>query len=206
MRPLRALLTGSVLLLPATAVLAHDGAMHAGLLAGLAHPLGGLDHLLATFGIGLVAAMTAGPSDRAGGPVWRRTGLTGRTALAAAAGLAAGVAAGVVPALVGWVGGAVEQAAALGLLALALAIALAHKIGPAGSAALALAVLLPHGLLHATEGSGAGFFVGLAVASLGLYALGHLAGRVMRTSQVVNPARWAVSAGYAGACVLLLAT
>jgi urease accessory protein len=206
MRALLAVLAGSVLVLSTTPVLAHDSGMHAGLLAGFAHPLGGLDHLLATFGIGLVAGITAlrpRGADLAA-PGW--DGLAGRTALAAAAGLAAGAAAGAVPALVGWLGGAVEHAAALGLLALAIAIALAPRLGPAGSAVLALAVLLPHGMLHATEGSGAGFFAGLAVASLGLYGLGHLAGRVMRTSQLANPVRWAVSASYAGACVLLLAT
>ncbi len=36
---------------------AHEGHVHDGLLAGLAHPLGGADHLLATLGIGLLAGV-----------------------------------------------------------------------------------------------------------------------------------------------------
>jgi urease accessory protein len=38
---------------------AHEGHAHAGLLAGLAHPVGGLDHLVATLGLGLCAGLVA---------------------------------------------------------------------------------------------------------------------------------------------------
>lgn len=209
MHILTAALSAAVLVLPATPVLAHDGALHAGLLAGLAHPLGGLDHLLATFGVGLVAGAAADPARRGAGAGGWRSGFAGRAALAAAAGLAAGAMAATVLGLAGLAGAAVEQAAALGLLAVALALVLARRIGPLGSAALALAVLLPHGMLHASEGGGAAFFAGLAVASAGLFALGHLAGRAIRPAMLpstrVNTVRWAVSAGYAGVFVLLLA-
>lgn len=47
------LAAGALLLSPALAF-AHDGHDHAGLLAGLAHPLGGLDHLLAMLAGGLL--------------------------------------------------------------------------------------------------------------------------------------------------------
>ncbi|MFZ4760809.1 MAG: HupE/UreJ family protein, partial [Burkholderiaceae bacterium] len=54
---------GIVLALLALPVAAHDGHLHDGVLAGLAHPLGGVDHLLATVGLGLVAGLAArGPA------------------------------------------------------------------------------------------------------------------------------------------------
>jgi urease accessory protein len=57
----KALLAAALFLSPAVAF-AHAGHDHSGLLAGLAHPVFGLDHLLAMLAVGLWAAQQAGPA------------------------------------------------------------------------------------------------------------------------------------------------
>lgn len=157
---------------------AHVGHAHDGLLAGLMHPLGGADHLLATLGIGLLAgvalrARRAADTASAGPSVPARVGIAG----------ALGLLAGMLWALVaGTSGEAVETAAAVGLLAITVALLQADRLGPSGLAAVALAVAVPHGMLHAVEGSGPAFFAGLAVASVALFAVGAaFAGAMIRS-------------------------
>jgi urease accessory protein len=58
-RPLRGVLSCALLLVPSLAF-AHPGHDESGFTAGLAHPLGGLDHLLAMFAVGLWAAQQQG--------------------------------------------------------------------------------------------------------------------------------------------------
>ncbi|RPH41469.1 MAG: urease accessory protein UreJ [Burkholderiales bacterium] len=182
--------------------IAHDGHVHDGLVAGLAHPIGGADHLLATLGIGLLAglASTVRRQAGAGGPA----GLS-RIGLAGALGLLAGAVwallAGTVPGLPAVSGGIVEPAAAVGLLAVALALLQAERLGAGGLAAVALAIALPHGWLHASEGSGAAFFIGLAVSSALLFALGAVAARrSARTGDArATVVRGVAAAGYVGA-------
>lgn len=191
-------LAGAVALATVAApAFAHDGHVHDGLVAGLAHPLGGADHLLATLGIGLVAGLVATARADAG----RRDGAP-RAALAGALGLIAGAAwsmlAGALPGLPSPAGGVVEVAAALGVLAVALALLRVERIGAGGLAALALAVALPHGWLHAAEGGGAAFFAGLALSSAGLFAAGLGLGRVV-LARAANRTRWLAAAGYLGA-------
>lgn len=176
---------------------AHDGHLHDGLAAGLAHPLGGVDHLLATLGIGLVAGLVAARPADAG-----RAAVGSRVVFAGALGLLAGALwsmfSGRVPGLVALPGGVVEAAAALGLLAIAAALLRVERIAAGGLAALALAVALPHGWLHATQGAGAAFFGGLAIASAALFAAGLGLGRAIAASRVERP-RWVAAAGYAAA-------
>ncbi len=180
--------------------LAHEGHVHEGLVAGLAHPLGGADHLLATLGVGLVAGLLgARPGHANGADGGRRVGL------AALLGLLAGGAwaflAGRVPGLPAPGPSLVEATAALGLLVIALALLRIERLGARGLAALALAVALPHGWLHATEAAGGPFLAGLALSSVALFAaglaLGHAGSRL--AAPRVERARWLAAAGYAGA-------
>jgi urease accessory protein len=203
------LVAGAAALLAAAPALAHDGAHGAGLLAGLAHPLSGVDHLLATVGLGLVAGLASRPGAASpGGPAHdtaRRAlrGPVGHGGLAAALGVAAGVAA-IVWAAGGTatpgVGAVAEIGVAAGLLALALALRAADRIGGRGLPAFAIAVGVPHGLLHAIEGSGAGFFAGLTLASVALFVAGAATGRALaaRPQPGAGRTRWALAAGYLG--------
>jgi len=57
---LRKPLLATLLLLSPTLALAHPGHDHAGVLSGIAHPVFGLDHLLAMVAVGLWAAQQSG--------------------------------------------------------------------------------------------------------------------------------------------------
>lgn len=176
---------------------AHVGHLHDGVVAGLMHPLGGADHLLATLGIGLLAGAAAHArrdAGRAGPTVPVRVGVAG------ALGLLAGALWAV---FAGSAGGVVEAAATVGLLAITVALLCADRLGAAGLAAVALAVALPHGVLHAVEGTGPAFFVGLAATSVALFGAGAALGHA-----VVRGARargWA-AASYAWAFAWLAAS
>lgn len=176
---------------------AHVGHLHDGVVAGLMHPLGGADHLLATLGIGLLAGVAAHArrdAGRAGPTVPVRVGVAG------ALGLLAGALWAV---FAGSAGGVVEAAATVGLLAITVALLCADRLGAAGLAAVALAVALPHGVLHAVEGTGPAFFVGLAATSVALFGAGAALGHA-----VVRGARargWA-AASYAWAFAWLAAS
>jgi urease accessory protein len=191
------LVTGVATLLATAGASAHEGHAHGGLAAGLMHPVGGIDHLLATVGIGLVAGLAL----RAGTSPTGVRGPLGRGALAGSLGLVAGAAlAGAGGLLPGVPGGLAELGVALGLFALAVALFAGERLGARGLAAFALALGVPHGALHALEGTGTGFFVGLALASAALFSLGALAGRCLAAAprRSAGRARWALAAGYLG--------
>lgn len=168
----------SPLLLPAVPLfalaspaLAHEGHDHANVIAGLMHPVAGLDHLLVTLGVGLVIGLAS------------RGGASLRVTAAGLSGLLAGLLAAVLvsrlfsaaPAF----GALAEPAAVLGLLALAVIIPRVEGLGrPALGLAIGL-ISLPHALLHLREGSGVAFFAGLALTSLLLLAAGVAAGRLL---------------------------
>jgi urease accessory protein len=181
-------LAGALALLGAAApAFAHDGHLHDGLLAGIVHPLGGADHLLATLGIGLAAGLR-----------WRRASggvhAHARVPLFGALGLAVGAAWALLsPAVAS--GGVFEAAAAFSLLAIAIALLGVDRLGARGLAAIALAVAVPHGWLHGTEGSGPAFFAGLALSSAALFACGLGLGRAIGSDRV----RLAAAAGYLAA-------
>jgi hypothetical protein len=106
-----------------------------------------------------------------------------RIAMAACLGLAAGILAAVlgVRGLLDPVAsvGLAEQAVVVGLLAMAAMVLRIERLNVGVVGIAALLVLLPHGYLHGTAGSGTAFFAGLALASLALFALGVLVGRAI---------------------------
>jgi urease accessory protein len=178
------LLTAAVAALLATPLpaLAHDGHGAIGFAAGFSHPFTGLDHLIAIVAIGGLAGLLARRQGLAAGVA--RTGTASsstRIAMAACLGLAAGILAAVlgVRGLLDPVAsvGLAEQAVVIGLLAMAAMVLRIERLNVGAVGIAALLVLLPHGYLHGTEGSGAAFFAGLALASLGLFAVGLLVGR-----------------------------
>lgn len=142
--------------LPA-AVFAHDG-HGAGFLSGLAHPLGGADHLLAMLAVGLWAAM-----------------LGGRALWALPCAFVGAMLAGGVLGLAGLPLPGVEPMILASVILLGVAGALALRL-PLGWAALGVAVFgLFHGHAHGAEGPDSGlalYAAGFALATMGL----HLAG------------------------------
>jgi urease accessory protein len=157
------------LLAAATPALAHTGAgaTH-GFVAGLAHPLMGLDHVLAMVAVGAWAAL------RGGRAVWAWplafVGLMVAAASLALAGVAAPGA---------------EIGIAVSVLALGLLVALRLPLALATGAAVCGAFAIFHGHAHGAElpaGAGAGAYVtGFVLATVALHGagigLGLLAGR-----------------------------
>jgi urease accessory protein len=134
----------------ASAAQAHPGHDAGGLLAGLAHPLTGLDHLLAMVAVG-VWSVASLPARRA----WQ-----GPAAfmLALAASAALGAMGLTVPYL--------ERLVALSVVLFGAMLALArHRLPPAIGLGLIAAAASLHGLAHGAEAPAAGFAV---------YALGFL--------------------------------
>jgi urease accessory protein len=180
------LLTAAAAALLATplSALAHDGHGASGLAAGFAHPFSGLDHLMAIVAIGGLAGLLARRQALASGTGRINTASTSaRIAMAACLGLAAGTLAAVlgVRGLLDPVAsvGLAEQAVVVGLLAMAVMVLRIERLNVGVVGIAALLVLLPHGYLHGTAGSGTAFFAGLALASLALFALGLLVGRAI---------------------------
>ena len=180
------LLTAAAAALLATplSALAHDGHGASGLAAGFAHPFSGLDHLMAIVAIGGLAGLLARRQALASGIGRINTASTSaRIAMAACLGLAAGILAAVlgVRGLLDPVAsvGLAEQAVVIGLLAMAAMVLRIERLNVGAVGIAALLVLLPHGYLHGTAGSGTAFFAGLALASLALFALGVLVGRAI---------------------------
>jgi len=175
-------------LLPGSA-LAHVGAgdVHT-FTGGVMHPLGGLDHVLAAFAVGLWAALAGG-----------RRALLWPLALVAAMTMAAlagahGVA---LP--------AVEPAIAATVVALGLLIALAVKAPtPIGVVLVALFALV-HGHAHGAEGGAAlSYLAGLVAATAALHLAGLAAGRVSLAVEAPLLARTAGAAiALAGAWIML---
>ena len=149
--------------------LAHPG--HGGVLAGVAHPLTGADHLLALVAAGLWAALCASGAPR-------------RVALA----LAGGLVLGFVLARAGWVPPVLEGGIAASVLALGLLLAAAARWPVAVGAALVGSFALLHGAAHGVEapapalsGPGAGYALGVIVTSLAVYAGALAAGTRLRS-------------------------
>ncbi|MBR0679078.1 HupE/UreJ family protein [Roseomonas eburnea] len=159
------LLRACALILPTLAAgpaFAH-GVHTEGLGAGFAHPLLGLDHLVAMIAIGLWAAQ----SDFA--RAW---------ALPAAflGGMAAGIGLGLLTELPAWI----EPGVAATVLVLGLVVALAVPMGATIALPLAAAFGLLHGAAHGGEigGSVLPTALGMLAASAVLHAAGFAMGRV----------------------------
>jgi urease accessory protein len=155
------------LVLSATPALAHVGHHPTGgFLAGLAHPILGIDHVLAMVAVGLWAGLVGGRATLA----WPAAFLAAMTAAA----------------LVGMVGPAIpwtEAAIAGSVAALGLAVALRLAAPAILGAVLCGAFAAAHGYAHGAElplGASAGLYVGgFLVATAALHALGVALGRAL---------------------------
>ncbi|MBX6424623.1 MAG: HupE/UreJ family protein [Variibacter sp.] len=167
---------------------AHGGAGHvATFAAGAAHPLSGLDHLLAAFAVGLWAALAGGLRPLVFPAIF----------VAAMAGAAVAAACGILVPLV-------EPAIAGSVAALgALTAAAARAPLVLGGALIALSALV-HGQAHGAEGGAApAYLAGLMLATALLHGAGVAAGR--RALALARPllAR-ALGAGIAAAGLVMV--
>jgi urease accessory protein len=154
--PLAAL---SLLAFPATA-LAHTGIGSTdGLLHGFAHPLGGLDHILAMVGVGLLAARLGGRA------LWL-------VPAAFVAMMAVGGAAGMYGHDLPWV----EAGIALSIVVLGLAVAFNLSLPALGAASVVGFFAIFHGHAHGAEMpadiSGLGYALGFVLATATLHVTG----------------------------------
>ena len=156
---LRTLITGLSLLLVPSLALAHPGHAESGLLSGLSHPLGGIDHLLAMLAVGLWAAQQQGAARWA-----LPLAFLGSMSLGAAMAYS-GVA---LP--------FTESAIAGSVMAFSLLVLMAARLPMLAALGLTASFALFHGVAHVQEipvGSDAlGFAGGFLLATAGLHALG----------------------------------
>jgi len=135
-----------------------DPAEHGSLMAGLSHPLTGLDHILAMVAVGLWAAQ-----------------IGGRARWAVPAAFVATMALGFALAVSGVSLPFVEPAIVASVIGLGLLVAMAVRLPVAASAAVVAVFALFHGHAHGGELGGAGalqFGLGFLIATAAL----HLAG------------------------------
>jgi urease accessory protein len=174
----------------ATPALAHTGTephMH-GFIAGLAHPLGGLDHMLAMVAVGIWSALVAG----------RRVWIVPASfvaAMLAGAGLArAGIA---LP--------AAETAIAMSVVALGTMIAAGVNLPIGAGAALIALFAVFHGYAHGNEATGTvvGYMAGFAVMTTVLHVTGIGLGKAI---VVVPNASRLLGAGIVASGAYLVAT
>lgn len=145
-------------LVAAGPVLAHPGHGAAGLMAGLAHPIGGLDHILAMIAVGLLAARRGGVSLAA----W-----PGAFVAAMLAGFAMGAA---YPGL-----SLIEPMILASVIVLGAWAATDIRTPFAASLAVVAAAGLFHGYAHGAEapaGSSLAFPIGFALATVALHGVG----------------------------------
>lgn len=191
----RPLVLGLLLTL-STGAAAHPGHDTASFLSSLAHPLTGLDHLLAMIAVGLLAGLRA---------ITGGVGL--KSLLVLPGGFVAGSALGSLLGFAGLFGPSVEIALAASLLPLGLL--LARRQANAGFAAVGLVLGCGalHGAAHGTELAGQGsaaIFCGFLIGT----ALLHGAGLVLARSLPESLRRGtsvAVGVGLAGTGLFLLA-
>lgn len=157
---LAALAAVTLFALPAAA---HPGHMeHAGFLAGFAHPLGGIDHVLAMLGVGLFAAR-----------------LGGRATWALPAAFLAAMAGGAVAAAMGLALPAVEPTIAMTVVAMGLLVAAGARLPASWAAALVAVFAVFHGHAHGAEAVGSlpvfagGFLLATGLLHASGVALGH---------------------------------
>jgi urease accessory protein len=160
LRSLAAAAAFSVLAAPA---LAHSGgAATSGLAAGLAHPMAGLDHVLAMLAVGMLGAV-----------------LGGRAVVAIPASFLAAMMAGGALGLVGIALPFVEAGILLSVVALGAAVALARPGAASLACVLTAGFALFHGHAHGTEApvvaSGVSYVLGFAAATALMHAAGILA-------------------------------
>jgi len=148
--------------------MAHPGhAEAAGFLAGFAHPLGGIDHVLAMLGVGLFAA---------------RLGERGTWVLPGA--FLAAMASGALAVAMGVALPAVEPAIAMTVVAMGLLVAAGTRLPTGWAASLVAVFAVFHGHAHGAEATGAlpafsaGFLMATGLILASGVALGHALERV----------------------------
>lgn len=163
---LRPSLFALALLCAPAAAFAHSGHQHSGVLAGLAHPLLGLDHLLAMFAVGLWAAQQSGAARWALPLTFVASMLFG--GLLGFAGLQ-------LPLL--------ESGIAASLLALGLLVAVAARLPLGIALGLTTLLALSHGVAHGLElpalASPWGYAAGFVAATAALHASGYALVRLL---------------------------
>lgn len=156
---LRKTLSSIALLCTPALAFAHPGHGDSGLMAGLAHPVFGLDHLLAMFAVGLWAAQQSGAARWALPLTFVGSMLVG--------GLL-GFSDVEIPLM--------ETGIAGSVLALGLLVAVAARLPMAVSVALTAFFALTHGVAHGLElpdlASPVGYAIGFIVATAALHAIG----------------------------------
>ncbi|WP_129648987.1 HupE/UreJ family protein [Peristeroidobacter agariperforans] len=192
----RTSLLGSFLYLslPATA-LAHTGHATHSFLAGVLHPLGGLDHLLAMLAVGLLAGCSAGRL---------RWGLPASFVMAMIVGAMIGAGGVEAP--------FIEIGIALSLVAFGAALVWKQTFRAPVLLALTAGFALFHGHAHGAEMgvdlSAASYGTGFVLATALLHALGMLlATRMVQSGQLLSLVRWggsAIAAVGAASLALLL--
>jgi len=160
----RKILIATTLLLSPALAFAHPGHDHAGVMSGLAHPLFGLDHLLAMLAVGLWAAQQQGTARWALPLTFVATMLFGG--------------------LLGFAGiemPLMETGIAGSVLALGLLVALAVRPPVAIAAGLAALFAASHGVAHGLElpalSSPWGYAAGFVAATAALHAAGYAVAR-----------------------------
>lgn len=187
-------LAATVLALPGAA-LAHVGAAAGpgpgqALLSGLAHPIGGADHLLAMVAVGLWAALIGGRA------LWALplafVGAMFAGGLAGAAGL-------ILP--------GVEPMILASVVVLGAAVGLALRPGPLHAAAAVALFGLVHGQAHGVEAPAtgmAGYAAGFALATMALHVAGIGLGRaLMRAAGPVLPRGAGAATALAGMALVV---
>lgn len=180
MTPLHRLLIPGTILMSAAPALAHPGHEESGLVAGLLHPLSGMDHLAAMVMIGLWAGMVAGRA------LW----------VLPAAFLSAMLAGFAYGALAQSGGGGAERLIILSVLALGGAVALKLHAPLVLAAGMAGLFGFAHGLAHGLESPGGQAAFTFAGGFLVATALLHGAGLALARRV---PAGWVRGIGMAGA-------
>jgi len=183
-----------LLLLPLAALAHGNNPSHDhGLLQGLRHPLGGLDHLLAMLTVGLWAALAL--------PAGRR--------LVAPALFVGALLAGAVLARLGLatLGGLLEPAIALSVLLLGALLAGGARVGAAAGLMLVAAAGALHGIAHGLEAAPGGGFVAYAIgfvaATAALHAAGLAAGAWLARTRAAVLRAAGLLVGLAGAALAL---
>jgi urease accessory protein len=188
---LRKTLFAIALFLSPALAFAHGGHDHSGLLAGVAHPITGLDHLLAMLAVGLWAAQQSGTAR------WALPGTFVATML--------------VGGLLGFAGVQIplmETGIAGSVLAFGLLVAVAARLPMALSIGLTALFALTHGVAHGLElpdlASPWGYAAGFVAATATLHGLGYLV--VRHLPRAAAPLVRITGAASAGAGVWLLAS
>lgn len=175
---------------PAFAHTGVPGHEHGGLAAGLLHPAGGIDHLLAMVAVGVWSALAfRKPTQIAVAPI--------AFVLAMLAGAGLGLSGFEMP--------MVETGIALSVLALGVLIMLRVELPLAAGAGLVAAFALCHGYAHGAEASGsiASYMAGFAVTTAALHMAGIGLGQAVARVKLAAPA---LGSGLAAIGAYLLAS